>query len=48
MLRLGGVGADAPARRARVHTGTVRRGLARAKGEDGAAYEMPDWAGKKC
>jgi len=39
-----GVGADGPA--CILHTGTGSEGLERAIGGDGAAYIMPDWAGR--
>jgi len=38
-----GVGANGPAR---IHMGSESRHLGRAKGGDGAAYVMPDWAGR--
>jgi len=37
------VGADRPAR---IHTGTASGDLGQAKGGDGAAYVIPDWAGR--
>jgi len=42
--RKAGVGADGQA--GILHTGTESGGLGRAKGGDGAAYVMPDWAGR--
>jgi len=42
-LGLRGVGADGPTI---IHTGTGNGGPGWAKGGDGAAYIMPDWAGR--